>query len=322
MEYKPRQESLRLAAASENHQLEVLQTTGLSTQSWPGTNSRICSRRPESVAKSNITRGVVTVADSAYFQGLMMLYRSVRRCWPVPIACFDVGLTDEQRELAGDTPGLEILPLPQDSRIDKIKFRYADAPSVSKHNTRVWPLWICPILIAAAPFRRVFWLDCDIAVLRRLDELFGLLDTGPVFTPENWDPAVTPNKPELYDLLPISRPFDPLEPRVNGGVSGWDLVRDRAVLDAYIHPIMRACDDERISNAISWHDQGSLIWAIQNCGMQHRVAQTTSWNLCVAHTSLVDKPVPWDSDFLANVKNAVPNANLLHWNGNKVPWPK
>jgi hypothetical protein len=272
------------------------------------------------VAKSDFSRGIVTVADSAYFQGLMLLHCSVRRCWPVPIACFDVGLTDEQREIAGDTPGLEILPLPKDGRIEKIKFRFATAPSKSKHNPRTWPLWICPILIAAAPFRRVFWLDCDIVVLRKLDELFGLLDTGPVFTPENWDPAATPNKPELYDLLPISRTFDPLEPRVNGGVSGWDLLRDSAVLDAYIYPIMRACEEERIANAISWHDQGSLIWAIQNCGLQHRVVDTPNWNLCVVHTPVAEKPIPWDSQFLANVKKEVTGANLLHWNGNKLPW--
>jgi hypothetical protein len=264
--------------------------------------------------------GIITLADSNYFPGLMLLHRSVQECWPVPIACFDIGLTDEQRQTACDVQGLEILPLPEAGMVGTIKSQFGNAQPLAKQNKRVWPLWICPLLIAAAPFRRVFWLDCDIVVLRNLDQLFGLLEDGPVFTPENNAPDVTPNKPELYDLLPIRRPFDPLEPRVNGGVSGWDLIRDSAVLDAYVYPIARACQDERVRNAISWHDQGALIWAIQKCGMEHRVVDTASWNLCVLHTPLHGRPVPWNDHFLAGVRNAVSDANILHWNSMKFPW--
>ena len=57
-----------------------------------------------------------------------------------------------------------------------------------KPGKRIWPLWICPLLIRAAPFAEMFWLDCDLLVLRGLDELFGFLEAGPVFTPENKAP--------------------------------------------------------------------------------------------------------------------------------------
>jgi hypothetical protein len=270
--------------------------------------------------QSSSSTGIVTLADSNYFPGLMLLHRSVRECWPVPITCFDIGLTDEQKEVAHSAPGLDILPLPASGPVASVKFAFENATSLAKKNKRVWPLWICPLLIAVAPFRRVFWLDCDIAVLRNLDQLFAFLDDGPVFTSENNAPDATANKPELYELLPIERPFDPLTPHVNGGVSGWDLVRDAAILQSYIYPVMRACEDPKICDAISWHDQGALIWAIQSTGMQDRVLPSTQWNLCIRHTALARHPLPWNEHFLERVRREVPDANLLHWNGAKVPW--
>lgn len=266
-------------------------------------------------------QGIVTLADHRYFPGLMLLYRSVQEALTAPVVCFDAGLTEEQRALASRRcPQLRILPIPDFSSLDRIKrISAAEAPR-QKQDKRAWPIWICPLLIAAAPFRRVFWLDCDVVVLRNLDLLFALLDNGPVFTPENFAPEVTPNKPELYELLPIARSFDPREPRVNSGVSGWDLIRDKDTLDAYGFAVESAFEDARIHDAISWREQGALIWAIQKTGMEHRVQQTTVWNRCVIHTPLRERPVPWNDDFLASARKAVPDANLIHWNGNRVPW--
>jgi len=264
--------------------------------------------------------GIVTLADSNYFPGLMLLHRSVQECWPVPIACFDIGLTAEQKRIALQAPNLDILPLPNSGPIETIRSAFENATPLAKKGKRVWALWLCPLLISAAPFRRVFWLDCDIAVLRHLDQLFGFLEDGPVFTPENHAPAATPNKPELYDLLPIPHWFDPLEPRVNGGVSGWDLVRDAAVLEAYTYPVQRACEDLRVRDALSWHDQGALIWAIQKTQLQRCVLPSARWNLCVSHTALAQHPLSWDEHFLDRARRQVLDANLLHWNGVKVPW--
>ncbi len=265
--------------------------------------------------------GIVTLADNNYFAGLKLLSRSVQESWSVPVLCFDAGLTASQKEESADNhSNIKILPLPKISEIADIQRKLGATPPLAKANKRVWPLWICPFLILASPYQRVFWLDCDVVVLRNLRSLFVLLDDGPVFTPENNAPEATPNKSELYELLPIEHPFDPAEPKVNAGVSGWDLTRDRRILDAYCTPILCACEDERIRNAISWHDQGALIWAIQKTRMEHRVLTSNIWNLCVKHTSLVEKRVNFDDAFLENVRREVSEANLLHWNGFPVPW--
>jgi hypothetical protein len=143
-------------------------------------------------------RGIVTLCGANYFPGLLMLHKSVQESEPCPLAYFDAGLTAEQRIHASRLRDLQVLPLPADPLIELIRSEMAWAPALPKANKRVWPLWICPILIKHAPFRSVIWLDCDLVVLRDLAELFTALEDGPVFTPENKAPEASPNHPDLY----------------------------------------------------------------------------------------------------------------------------
>lgn len=268
------------------------------------------------------SEAVVTLADAHYFPGLLTLYHSIQKSYPVPVVCYDIGLTSEQKALVTKRshPRLYIEPIPTTSEIQLIKSTL-DGGSLAKPGKREWPLWVCPFLIAACPFRRVFWLDCDLVVLRDLQGLFEMLDHGPVFTQENLAPEQTPNKPDLYELLPIDRKYDPRLPTLNGGVSGWDLVRDKSVLQAYMYPVLQACEDSNVRKAISWHDQGALIWAVQKNGLENRVTKDWKWNLCVVHSQAVNKQYDWNSPrLLEKLREDAPNANLLHWNGNPVPW--
>lgn len=265
--------------------------------------------------------GIVTLADANYFEGLRLLHASVRARYPVPIVCYDLGLDAEQRAYAEHhMPGVEIRPVPEDPEIAAIRERL-DGPALAKTAKRQWPLWICPFLIAASPFRRTLWMDSDMVALRDLEGLYRALDDGPLFTPENLAPDKTPNPERLYHLLPIERDFERLVPLVNGGLSGWDSERDRGALEAYMTPIRLALERPAIAKAVAWHDQGCLIWAIQHRGLEHRVARTWRFNLCVRHTRAVDRP--WCADdpaVLERLAAAAPQAAILHWNGSPVPW--
>jgi hypothetical protein len=258
--------------------------------------------------------GIITLCDENYFPG------SVQESQPCMVACYDLGMTREQRTVAAARNNLHILPLPDDPIIDRIRLAMSLTPPLAKLNKRVWPLWICPVLIQHAPFRDVIWMDCDLVVLRNLSDLFAAIEAGPLFTPENKAPQFTANHAELYDLMPIRRAFDPKLPTVNAGVSGWRKPRDAAAIDAYLLPVERAIDDKRIRDAITWHDQGALIWAIQHCGLEHCVASTPSWNLCVDNTPIAHRSIPWAEDFLGTVRREVPAAHVVHWNGNEPPW--
>lgn len=265
-------------------------------------------------------RGVVTLCDSNYFPGLLQLHASIQTSDPCTVVSYDIGLTAEQRSSANRLSNLQVLDLPDDPLIAALIEATRDATPLAKPGKRIWPLWICPLLIRAAPLDEVFWLDCDLVVLRGLGELFAMLDDGPVFTPENNAPEATPNHPKLYDLLPIHRPFDRHVPVVNGGVSGWRRGRDDAALDAYILPVAAAAHDPRVRDAISWHDQGALIWAIQSLGLEHRMLSTSLYNLCVNNVDVPVEMLKWDDGLLERLRVALPDVRILHWNGRKAPW--
>jgi hypothetical protein len=265
-------------------------------------------------------RGVVTLCDGNYYPGLLGLHASVQASYPCTVVAYDAGLTPEQREDAARRANLCVLDLPDDPLIAELVTATADCAPLAKPGKRIWPLWICPLLIRAAPLDDVFWLDCDLLVLRDLDELFAMLDGGPVFTPENRAPERTANAPALYELLPIRRHFDPRLPVVNGGVSGWRRGRDDAALAAYAHPVAAAVRDRAVRDAISWHDQGALIWAIQSLGLEHRVLESTMWNLCIDRTAVPSQILAWDDGLVQRLRAALPQVKLLHWNGRKVPW--
>src|SRR5689334_8650612 len=97
-------------------------------------------------------RGVITLADENYFPGLLALHASIQSSHPVPVACFAIGLTPTQRRLAEAVHDLTILPLPSDPLIKEIQSATRSCAPLAKAAKRIWPLWICPLLIRAAPF--------------------------------------------------------------------------------------------------------------------------------------------------------------------------
>jgi hypothetical protein len=235
------------------------------------------------------------------------------------VLCYDLGLHSAQRAEAAGRTNLRVLELPADPLIDELIEATRDDAPLAKPGKRLWPLWICPLLIRSAPLDDVVWLDCDVLVLRGLEELFGLLDAGPVFTPETHAPAATPNRPGLYRRLPIEREFDATQPLVNGGVSAWRRGRDDAALDAFVRPVAAAARDRSVRDAIAWHDQGALIWAIQALGLEHRVSSSL-WNTPVGHAGLPPELLAWDDGLLDRLRAALPEVKILHWNGRPMPW--
>lgn len=267
------------------------------------------------------TEGIVTLADANYYPGLETLYVSIQESYPVPVTCYDIGLSADQiRHAKENYANLKIVEVQSDLIISNIKRAFESASPLGKVGKRVWPLWICPFLIAKSPYQRVFWLDTDLVVLRGLQEFFSMLEVGPVFTAENNAPDKTQNNPELYNFLPIGRSFDPTKVAVNAGVSGWDLVRDRHLLEDYIKPVLAAIENISVRDAISWHDQGALIWAIHNCGLEGRILADTKWNLCIRNSLAFGKKYDWQPSVLPTLRTDEPDACLLHWNGFPVPW--
>ena len=280
---------------------------------------------PNPITPAQPSRGVICLADDNYFFGVRLLYQSL--AGQVPLTVYDLGLGDHARRWVDSHDGISIRPIPQSPLVQAVREACGER-SLAKATKREWPLWICPELLLDAPYQQVAWIDADAVVLRGLPKLFQRINRAPFITPENLAPEQTANPYELFEALPLAygRPSAP-PILLNAGVSGWDQQRDRHLLEAYNHPVRCIFQGKSLNRElVRWHDQGCLIWALQNAGYDTSILQHRRWNLCVRHSGLAGLKVdPSSSDleiqaWLDHARSLEPKANIVHWNGHTVPW--
>ena len=268
--------------------------------------------------------GVICLADENYFFGVRLLYHSLRQKRPLTV--YDLGLSNESRQWVSSCPDIRIRAIPQTALISAIR-NACGTSTMQKRTKREWPLWICPELILDAPYRQVAWIDADAIVLRGINKMFSLIKKMPFITQENLAPEQTANPPELLEKLPLGHQNPVEDILLNAGVSGWCLDRDRSILEGYNYPIRRIFQAGALSrDAVRWHDQGCLIWALQNAGFNSSILRPKQWNCCVKHSRLSGwtiNPVSDDDEickWLETARRAEPDAKIVHWNGHAVPW--
>ena len=271
--------------------------------------------------------GVICLADDNYFCGVRLLYHSLEQQRPLTV--YDLGLSDEAKNWVAKRPYITLRSIPQSPLVESIRSACGDRV-MAKSTKREWPLWICPELILDSPYRRVAWIDADAIVLRGVESFFDLIRQVPVVTSENLAPQQTANPISLLQHLPLSRSGSNPVPDIllNAGVSGWCLDRDRSLLEAYTHPIRCIFQAKSIPReAVRWHDQGCLIWALQNAGYNSSILQDRRWNLCVKHSPIIGmKPLDRHAadheliDWLESARSLETEAFIVHWNGHSVPW--
>ncbi len=269
--------------------------------------------------------GIVTLADDNYFCGTRLLALSCGG--QLPIVVYDLGLGEAACAWIARQEGIERRPIPDTPLVRSIQERCGEN-RMAKATKREWPLWICPTLIEAAPFERVFWIDSDIVVLRDLASMVESLADGPFLVEENLAPHACDNPPQLYDLLPIGhRLHEANRLRLNAGLSGWDRHRDAHLLEAYQFPIRQVFLRGVLPReAVRWHDQGALIWALQQAGYDDRLLRPRRFNLCVQHSALLGQRIAADADddhlraWIAQARQLEGEAATVHWNGHPVPW--
>ena len=294
-------------------------------QLWRGRVSGRYRRPPNPIQAAPPRRGVICLADDNYFFGVRMLYHSL--AGQVPLTLYDLGLGAEAHRWVDAHPGISIRPIPDTPLVRAVR-EACGQRSLAKATKREWPLWICPELILDAPYQQVAWIDADAVVLRGLPKLFRRIGRGPFITPENLAPEQTANPVALLKALPQAHGrAEAPEILLNAGVSGWDQQRDRHLLEAYNHPVR--CIFQGLSldrDLVRWHDQGCLIWALQNAGYDASILQSRRWNLCVRHSGLAGMTIDRSSNdaeiqsWLEQARQREPNANIVHWNGHRVPW--
>lgn len=280
---------------------------------------------PNPISAPQCSKGVICLADDNYFFGVRMLYHSLAQ--QVPLMLYDLGLGESAHRWVAEHPRIEIRPIPDTPLVRAIR-QVCGERHLAKVTKREWPLWICPELILDAPYQQVAWIDADAIVLRGLNRLFQRIGRGPFITPENLAPEQTANPSGLLAALPQAHgQTHAPEILLNAGVSGWDRQRDRHLLEAYNHPVRCIFEGRSLDRTlVRWHDQGCLIWALQNAGLDSRILQNRRWNLCVRHSGLAGIKIDSGSNdaqilaWLERARELEPEARIVHWNGHTVPW--
>jgi hypothetical protein len=244
--------------------------------------------------------GVLTAADSGAFTALQLMAASLLLSHDAPLAVFDLGLSAPERSWCLRQP-IELLDPPD---------------RVMPRTENMWQSWDRPEYLAASPFDKTLWLDCDTLVAGDLNPLFAAIDEGPgpLLLPDIFvrDPGWITNKPGLYERWPTPTRIA----RFNAGVMG--LQRDRPADEAFLglarNMLRSAADDPTLRALISWWDQGIFLHAAESLGLVIR--DESDW----------DRPGRDEGEMgrraasVADLIGGMPDGLVIHYMGAGKPW--
>jgi hypothetical protein len=250
--------------------------------------------------------GVICASDSRYssFVGLQFIATLLFK--KVPLTVFDIGLTKEQIEWL-KTKDVNVVYFPINSILP------------------FWQSWNKPFYLRSSPYRYTLWLDTDCLPVGNLKNLFTAIQSQFVVV-KHWRDEKTyerPNKPELYEILPVECRFND---KVNAGVLGFDLVRDDLFIRTFCKIVSECEFNAELPKYIGWHDEGCLHWTLQHLKMKDSIVNYRPWNDYVhSYTLTNDSVFPTAQRITNNVKTFVKkmpikDAVILHYSSNPKPW--
>jgi hypothetical protein len=233
-----------------------------------------------------------------------MLVEAIRANWSYPIACVELDFSAEQ------------LTWCEINEVRVIRKRELEAPST------LWSVegsgyYAKPYAVLASPWTRTIYLDSDTIPLRNLDRLGDWVEKRAVFTTGSSDGPIVGNSPDLYKILPAGRDPIPAPVVLNSGVLAVDHERDKHLLSLWKHATDWAVTRGDVAGAVSWWDQGTLIWAVQAAGAFENVVTDAAWNFHAIDR--FDTPYLRDS-WLARLTAQYPGVNILHFNARPKLW--
>lgn len=259
-------------------------------------------RRPRIEMPDDVV--VVTVATPDFWPHLQALTLSLQLSHHVRKYCIDLGLTlSQQRWLWSHG----------------MKTRLPSGPLPMPDSVRRHVIWNKPAFISqgamCAP--NVIWIDADAIVMGSLLPIYELLQSRPIFTPDNitrhrrpqdWQHLVR-NKSELYKMLPVPQRATDAQ-CINAGVCAWQFPRDEALFDSYLWLVEAAAKDKPIRNAIRCWDQGALLWALEKHQRLDCVVDHIRWNDSVTADRCADL-----GDIAGRIHNSGNPSVIYHFAG-------
>ena len=187
---------------------------------------------------------------------------------------YDLGLGDGALRWIVERSHITVRSIPDTPLVQAIRLACGDRTMA---KPKAGGSSICPELILDAPYRRVAWIDAD-AIVLGIEPLFDLMVTTGGDTETS--PWQTANLSSFCTIFPCPLWHKLPEILLNAGGSGWCLDRDRACWRLYAPDPVYFRGQSLPRETVRWHDQGCLIWALQNAGILH--PSRSSMNLCVS----------------------------------------
>jgi hypothetical protein len=250
--------------------------------------------------------GILTATDYRLFIGFQLCYSSLFLTHDLPVAVFDLGMNDIQRQWCKNQKNLVIL-------------RYK-----SSYGYQIdWKKWHKPLLFWRSPFHTTIWLDSDAVFCGNLQTIFKMYGDQPFFTIDTGNGPATLNPDILYSLLPTKRYQVDSQPYLNAGFMIMNKKRDKNIIQDWCYMAIEAFTNIRVGHTIKLHDQGSLKWAIQKNNAVHCIIQDARYNF-----GALDKEFAYPATvdgaklFLQNLKKMAKDVCVVHWFGTPKPWYK
>lgn len=193
-----------------------------------------------------INKGIITAIDSNCFSAFQLFNYSLKRTNnEIPLLVFDLGLNKKEIEWTNK---------------NSINLKKYKKPIIPK-NIFMWQTWNKPDYIRKSPFEYTLWLDSDILIYEKIDELFDLLKNKIVCV-KDFSKTNTNNNKKIYEMFPVK---EKLKSNCNGGVLGICKTRKKDIyfLREWILLTKKAAESEEIRNNLKWWDQGAINWALE-----------------------------------------------------------
>lgn len=253
----------------------------------------------------------MTAADAGYFPGLKILAESIRQTESWPLRCVDLGLTDHQKRWCAAN-GVGLIPLAECGVPVEVWSAFIGRDRL---------LWLKPWMVSAAPFNDAIWIDADAVVCRPLGELFARVERGVAVFADNYNPAAVRNDPALYEWLPVPSVTDK---HVNAGVLGLRKGRDDDLVERWEFCVEQAASREEVREAVRWHDQGALLWALHATERASLIDDDATWNSPADGLDHVGRErrrrfTP-GADLPTEVARANPAAGIVHYMDRPKLW--
>ncbi len=245
--------------------------------------------------------GVLTAANSAAFEDLLVLLCSVGRFSGCPVAVIDLGLQPRQAEHLVDS-GVRLLP----GWVDDWRAACGE-PDCHK--------WVKARLFGSTPFRTTIWLDADAVVVKPLDDLFLAARSGFFALRDGFA-----GRDDVCNL-PGLHPGTADEVPCNSGVVGYETERDAHILAAWAERLATVLADPAVRELVKLYDQGLLIWALHDLGLSGLVLDRPAWNWPARRDAHDDRPTRgwpgdnWGGDLVDQIARTHPEATVVHFAG-------